>query len=120
MKFQLRQLYNRLITEWWTFEMFCLTLSTGCLFTITLLLIMAANRPTGSIYSGAVDLGQVLTLLFSVAKWSLLLATVEALGQLKWSWLVRRPRKMIDLETFDLATKGAWGSLRLLWRTRGL
>jgi hypothetical protein len=38
---------------------------------------------------------------------------------LKWSWFQGRSKKMWDFELFDNASRGPWGSLMLLVRTKG-
>lgn len=40
------------------------------------------------------------------------------LGQLKWAWY-SRSRPLDDLSKFDLASRGPWGAVRLLWTLRG-
>lgn len=42
----------------------------------------------------------------------------KALGQLKYLWFIEKDRTLADLETFDSASRGILGSLRLLWRLR--
>jgi hypothetical protein len=43
------------------------------------------------------------------------LSTAACLSQLKWTHFQSAPRKLKDLETFDDASRGPWGSLRLLF-----
>lgn len=40
------------------------------------------------------------------------------LGTLKWAWY-SRSRPLDDLSKFDLASRGPWGAVRLLWTLRG-
>ncbi len=40
--------------------------------------------------------------------------TAEALSQLKWLWY-RQQHRLSDIEVFDKASRGAYGSLKLLW-----
>lgn len=47
----------------------------------------------------------------------LLFISSEGIGQLKWSWLARR-RPLGDLAVYDQASRGAWGSVKLLWTAR--
>ncbi|KAH8904952.1 hypothetical protein BR93DRAFT_882125 [Coniochaeta sp. PMI_546] len=48
------------------------------------------------------------------------MAIVEGLGQLKWIWFLSSKRRpLIDFQTFDEATKGGWGSWKLLLRFKG-
>jgi hypothetical protein len=50
---------------------------------------------------------------------ALILPVSEALGQLKWSWFQQNSKQMWDFEIFDNASRGPWGSLLLLLRTKG-
>jgi hypothetical protein len=62
----------------------------------------------------------VITILSKVASASLILPISEAIGQLKWSWFHGKNSKdAFDFEVFDKASRGAWGSVLLLLRTRG-
>ncbi|KAB5522048.1 hypothetical protein GE09DRAFT_1044110 [Coniochaeta sp. 2T2.1] len=49
------------------------------------------------------------------------MAIVECLGQLKWIWFLsaNEPRPLIDFQLFEEATKGGWGSWKLLLRFKG-
>jgi hypothetical protein len=53
-----------------------------------------------------------------VASAALIVPTTEALGQLKWNWF-HQSNAMWDFEIFDKATRGPWGAVMLLFRTRG-
>jgi hypothetical protein len=58
--------------------------------------------------------------LSKIASAALILPISEAIGQLKWTWFRgSRSKEVIDFEIFDKASRGAWGSLLLLFRTRG-
>jgi hypothetical protein len=58
--------------------------------------------------------------LSKIASAALILPISEAIGQLKWVWFRGAESKdMIDFETFDKASRGAWGSFLLLFRTKG-
>lgn len=48
----------------------------------------------------------------------MLLLTAEGLGQLKWHWFMA-PNSLHYLEVYDEASRGPWGSLKLLWKVRG-
>lgn len=55
-----------------------------------------------------------------VASAALILPISEAIGQLKWAWFGgSKSKEMIDFEIFDKASRGAWGSFLLLFRTKG-
>jgi hypothetical protein len=61
-----------------------------------------------------------INVLTKVASAALILPISEAIGQLKWTWFHGSNSKdMIDFEIFDKASRGAWGSFLLLFRTKG-
>ena len=50
-----------------------------------------------------------------------MIPVVECLGQLKWTWFTgSRPRPLIDFQLFDEASRGVFGSFKLLIRFKGL
>jgi hypothetical protein len=62
----------------------------------------------------------IIAVVSKVASATLLLPISEAIGQLKWSWFYgKSSRNIVDFEVFDQASRGAWGSLLLLCRTKG-
>lgn len=67
--------------------------------------------PSGHILTYANALGKI-------ASAALIVPTSEALGQLKWNWF-RQSNAMWDFEIFDKASRGPWGAVMLLFRTKG-
>jgi hypothetical protein len=67
-----------------------------------------------------ISLNTYVATLSRIASAALLLPVSEALGQLKWNWFFEgTSKKMWDFEIFDNASRGPWGSLQLLVRTKG-
>lgn len=66
-----------------------------------------------------VTLNAYIAVLSKIASAALLLPASEALGQLKWSWFQGDSKKMWDFEIFDSASRGPWGAILLLIRTKG-
>jgi hypothetical protein len=64
-------------------------------------------------------LNTYISILSKMAGAALILPVSEALGQLKWSWFLEHSKQMWDFEIFDNASRGPWGSLLLLIRTKG-
>ena len=60
-----------------------------------------------------ITLNAVISLLSTLARASLLIPVVQALSQLKWLWF-NKQRPLSDFDAFDDASRGAWGSLKLL------
>ncbi|KAK0652754.1 hypothetical protein B0T16DRAFT_406744 [Cercophora newfieldiana] len=66
-----------------------------------------------------VSLNTFLAFLASLAKAALLIPVTEGLGQLRWIWFTRKARRADDFELFDSATRGTFGSFRLLISLKG-
>jgi hypothetical protein len=64
-------------------------------------------------------LNTFISILSKMAGAALILPVSEALGQLKWSWFLENSKQMWDFEIFDNASRGPWGSMLLLLRTKG-
>ena len=45
----------------------------------------------------------------------MLMVVGQGLGQLKWQHFEQRPRRLVDFEVFENASRGLWASLRLLY-----
>jgi hypothetical protein len=63
-------------------------------------------------------LNTYISILSKMAGAALILPVSEALGQLKWSWFLEHSKQMWDFEIFDNASRGPWGSMLLLIRTK--
>ncbi|KAF2735308.1 hypothetical protein EJ04DRAFT_404139, partial [Polyplosphaeria fusca] len=55
----------------------------------------------------------IFATLSQLTQSALLVPTASCVGQLKWSWF-QRERRAADLDRFDLASRGPWGSIKLL------
>jgi len=64
-----------------------------------------------------VQITSLIAALAQVSQSSLLVATAASIGQAKWSWLTTE-REAVDIDRFDLASRGPDGSLRLLWHLK--
>lgn len=63
-------------------------------------------------------LNAYISILSKMAGAALILPVSEALGQLKWSWFLEHSKQMWDFEIFDNASRGPWGAMLLLIRTK--
>lgn len=70
-------------------------------------------------WPGVLTLNAFIAILSKISGAALVLPVSEALGQLKWSWFQGDSKKMWDFEIFDNASRGPWGSILLLIRTKG-
>jgi hypothetical protein len=107
------------ITDWWLIEILSWCFSASCMAAIFGVLLHFDNHvlPVGPL---GITINGFISLLSVFAKAALLLPTAEGLGQLKWSHFRKDSRTMMDIERIDLASRGPWGAMLLLVRTRGM
>jgi hypothetical protein len=108
----------RWFRDWWGLEIISMCLSTMCIIAIIIMLWKVDKQEMPKWRLG-VTIDAVLSLLSGFSKSCLLMPTAEALGQLKWIWF-KQEKRAIDFEVLDKASRGTWGSLSLLARTRGV
>ncbi|KAI8935463.1 hypothetical protein NX059_008033 [Plenodomus lindquistii] len=100
----------------WLFEIVSWITSAMCMGFIIGICLYTRDQPL-SRWPWALTVNNILSKIASAA---LILPISEAIGQLKWTWFTGgESREMIDFEIFDKASRGAWGSFLLLFRTRG-
>jgi hypothetical protein len=61
-----------------------------------------------------VSINVIISILSAIFKASLILPVSEGISQLKWIWFASGRRPLSDLDVFDRASRGSWGSFRLL------
>ncbi|KAI6778012.1 uncharacterized protein J7T54_007409 [Emericellopsis cladophorae] len=64
-------------------------------------------------------LNTIVALLATLCRSIIILPVAEGISQFKWNWFVTGKRPIKDLLIFDQASRGPWGSLRLLFRLHG-
>jgi len=57
----------------------------------------------------------ILSILVTLCRITLAFFIAEGIGQLKWVFFEQRPHQLSDFESFDKATRGAWGASCLVW-----
>jgi hypothetical protein len=112
-----RHTIDRVVSTYWLFEVLCGTLSLACLIAITVVLRAFDNRPVPSWRYG-ITLNAIVSLLASVATFSLIVPITAGLSQLKWLWF-RERRSLADFQVLENASRGLTGSISLLLRWKG-
>jgi len=100
----------------WLFEILSWSLSLLCLGAVIGIYVHLKGEPIANPESGT--LLTLANVLGKVASAALIVPTTEALGQLKWNWF-HSSKAMWDFEIFDKASRGPWGAVMLLFRTKG-
>ncbi|KAI0608297.1 DUF3176 domain-containing protein [Pyrenophora tritici-repentis] len=110
------------IIKRWLLEILSWAFSALCMAAVIGVLISYKDDPLSN-WSLAdktgLTLNAYISILSKMAGAALILPVSEALGQLKWSWFQQNSKQMWDFEIFDNASRGPWGSLLLLMRTKG-
>ncbi|PYH93327.1 hypothetical protein BO71DRAFT_355538, partial [Aspergillus ellipticus CBS 707.79] len=104
---------TRTSSDWFAWEFARVTLSAAILAAMIILLAVYNQRHQPGWRS--ISLNSVVSWLSTFSQASLLLAIGELLGQLKWVWFAQQARPLSGLRSFDSASRGALGSLKLVW-----
>lgn len=109
-----RALWKRPFLNTWLAEILALAFSAACLTAIVVVLKVYERKAIPKIPFG-LTLNAIISILATGSKSSLLLAVAGAISQLKWSWFATRRRNLDDMQEFDDASRGPWGSVTLLF-----
>ncbi|KAH6378368.1 hypothetical protein HBI34_017720 [Parastagonospora nodorum] len=104
------------ILKRWLFEIINWCVSAVCMAAIVGIYVHLKDKPIAERMSGY--LLTIANVLGKIASAALIVPTSEALGQLKWKWFYES-NAMWDFEIFDKASRGPWGAIMLLFRTKG-
>jgi hypothetical protein len=85
---------------------------------IVAVLIRIDGKPIVS-WPYSIQPASLVSVFSSIAKSTLLVPVAMCLSQLKWSYF-EKPRHLAHMQVFDDASRGPWGALVLLWKTRGM
>ena len=108
------QQYSRL--RWnnmWIREYFVIFLSLGCMAAIAIILIAVHGKPL-SRWRLFASPNALISIFAAISKSAMLLALAEAISQLKWIYFQSKAQRLQDFQTFDDASRGPWGALKLL------
>ncbi|KAM0815922.1 hypothetical protein AB5N19_01723 [Seiridium cardinale] len=101
-------------------EIGALILALTCMIGLVLLLRQYDQKPPPEWALGpwGITLNAVISVISLVFRASLLGAVAPCIGQFCWVWFSTQPRPLNDISHYDGASRGALGSLRLLFRLR--
>lgn len=108
---------TRSFSNFWLFELFCWLFTLACFAGIVAILASFQGQPVPNWRLG-ITLPTVVSLISSVATFSLGVPISEGLGQLKYLWF-RKTRPLSDFETLDEAAGGPPGSAKLILKLKG-
>lgn len=103
--------------DWWVWEMLGALLSMGCMIAVVMLGLLLDGLSLSD-WSFTMAPSTIISALVTIAKTSMLLPVAEGLSQLKWIHFSSRQRSLRELEAFDDASGGPWGSVTLVWKIK--
>ncbi|KAK5032322.1 hypothetical protein LTR13_007145 [Exophiala sideris] len=103
-----------ILYNYWFWELALLFLSTVALAAVVVLLVYWDGRPLTQ-WSSFISLNTFVSTLGTAHKSGLALFIGACLGQQKWNWFHERTDRLDVLETFDEASRGPWGSTKLIY-----
>jgi uncharacterized protein DUF3176 len=105
-----------LMTEWWIPEIFSFLIS-GALFGVYWYLLDEYNNKPISYWEDGLGVSTMFTTLPSaiaflttIMRGAMIFPVASAIGQWKWHNFKRKPRRLIEFERFDKASRGIMGS----------
>ncbi|KAK1723861.1 uncharacterized protein BDZ83DRAFT_579897 [Colletotrichum acutatum] len=103
----------------WALEISCIALSTVLLAVIIVVLLKYDSQKQPNWPLDA-TLNSFLALFTTLAKAAFMVPVCACISQSQWAWFNKNSvtRPLYDFEVIDQASRGAWGSLILLWRFR--
>ena len=105
--------YSRLLEDTWLPETTAIIFSVGCFFAIFGLLRVYDEKQRPDLPHG-ISFNALISILSTGSRSSLLLATAAIIGQGRWSWLSKKPRRLQDIQILDKSSRGPLGSLSML------
>ena len=105
--------YERFLLDTWVPETIAISISTCCLVAIVSILLVFNGRTLPHLPYG-ITLNAIISILATTSRSMLVYVVAASISQLKWCWL-KKARKVQDIQIFDDASRGPWGSLTLLF-----
>ena len=102
----------------WSWEIFGSLMSIACMVAIVAILGAMDGKPRDHWTLRFVTPNALIAVFSTIAKSSMLMAVAGGIGQLKWVYFQKRPRRLAELQTFEDASHGPLGSFRLMMSIR--
>ncbi|KAF5635990.1 hypothetical protein F52700_5304 [Fusarium sp. NRRL 52700] len=98
----------------WGLEIAALSLSLIAFGPMIYRLYWSAEEPISQWNKAYISLNTAVSILAGTSRACLTFAISMCFSQGKWNWLSGAAQPLVDFDRFDAASRGAWGSLRLL------
>lgn len=108
-----RSWFSNRTADWWLAELLSFGVSLLAVVAIIIILKIYDGQPMSK-WPHSITLNSLLAIFTTLAQMGLMIPISEALSQLKWVWFKEAERPLVDFETFDQASRGPVGSIKLL------
>ncbi|KAK3725448.1 hypothetical protein LTR37_000418 [Vermiconidia calcicola] len=102
----------------WLAEIACIVIGVILIIALCVLLWSYDGEPAPHLGPAFVTLNTIVAVLSVCASAALIFPVAECISQLKWIYFEKDYRRLTDMDAFDKASRGWWGGLGLLWKTR--
>ncbi|KAI0848145.1 hypothetical protein F5Y00DRAFT_262777 [Daldinia vernicosa] len=100
----------------WLWEFGAAVLSIGCTTAVVAVLYAFQGKELSSWnFIFRISLNSFVSILSGLSRASLLVSVASCISQLKWIYFTKSAASLYRMEIFDLASRGPWGALVLLW-----
>jgi hypothetical protein len=100
----------------WLWEFTAAALNIAAFTAVVIVLAVYRNKPLASWnFVFNISLNTLIAVLSTLSRTALLVPVASCISQLKWIHLVGSPRPLREIQVFDDASRGPWGSLELIW-----
>jgi hypothetical protein len=62
-----------------------------------------------------ININTIIAVLSALSRTALLMPVASCISQLKWIHIIGASRRLYDIQMFDDASRGPWGSVVLIW-----
>ncbi|KAF3025747.1 hypothetical protein E8E14_014411 [Neopestalotiopsis sp. 37M] len=104
--------------NWWIVEGVAWIASAIALAVVIVTVAMTDGKPLPT-WPMDITLNSFISFMTTIMKAAAAIPVAEGISQLKWLWY-RKAGAVRDIQTFDEASRGTWGSAKLLVSTRGI
>jgi hypothetical protein len=96
----------------WQWEIAASAFSLACFAAVVITLAMYHDQQ----FLFDISLNTVIAFISTLSRTALLVPVASCISQLKWIYLIRSPHTLREVQVFDNASRGPWGSLELIWK----
>jgi hypothetical protein len=102
----------------WALELIWSLLGVVILMGLVMVLSTFNNQPLPDLPLG-LTLNTIVAVLATASRAVTVFLIGQSISQLKWNQFVGAEKPLLNLHIFDEASRGPWGSLQMVFQTRG-